>query len=559
MRKVIILIAVLMLFGSFSGYAFDGISPIKFTADGEITATISPDQTITASVEISSKADQGSYTLMLVNIKNNKISAIDADVQMNSGEGATLSATLTMDSDIEGCQLTAMLWDSVNTVKPLISSALLPGYKEGIKYLKAGDSMIEEFSPDVFSYNVDILENISVPLNITSPAFDGATEIKIKSTRRFPGKTVVEVTSPEKNTLSYTLNYFFDGTLCENLSYVGPYEENYSDESVIMHNLQNGAQAYLDNANITIENIPEQIKGSSYVALDAPIEEKTEPIISAWRGEDVSWYSFNLKRNAEIIIFAEDEISKFKESEDWKKNDKLSIEKLDFSKGSYSRLSYAYIKEISVTDESIEVSVPNPSVDTGDYFIVINYVYGGSDYTILEENDYVTELRYSGPSSSGSEKYFDHPRYFNNFSNGVFLFKNYSEIVAKDVADRLIGLDQIMMSSPKSTATTPTFINNAWGSGSYNWISFKLHKTAEVLVVVNSGNINALKNAGFIEEKASEGWVKLHNVTWNSDTVWDALYSKTYEVTDQPVTVNIPNPNGQGNRWGYIILINYKK
>ena len=153
-----------MLLGSFSGYAYDGISPITFTVDSEIVTSLSPSQIVKASVDISSMAEQGSYTLMLVNIKNNKIIAIDADVQMNSGEGATLSATITMDSDIEGCQLTAMLWDGVNTIKPLISSALLPGYKEGIKYLKAGENIIEEFSPDVFSYYINIFENVVIPL-----------------------------------------------------------------------------------------------------------------------------------------------------------------------------------------------------------------------------------------------------------------------------------------------------------------------------------------------------------------------------------------------------------
>lgn len=557
MKKTVTAIFLIMLLGFIFVGAESEISPFAFTSYEEPVFSLSGGMTVTASVTVNEKSDVDSYTLLLVNTCDNKVIGISADTGKYTDGPLALCATLTLPDDVTGNQLTAMLWDGVDSVIPLRSAALLPGYIHGLKYIKLNGSLLQDFNGETEAYKIAVDSLAFSQPVIGASVIDGAADVKIRTTKRFPGKAVIDVISPEKDTLSYVLQYESETALCDELSYTGP-KENPEDEneSKLIHNLQSGEKAYASVSSVTVENIPERIKGASYIMADMPIEEKSTVVREAWSGEDICWYSFNLQRTAEIIIFSEDEIPKLNEENGWSKDPELSIEKLEAEKGSYLKLSNAYVKKYEVSENSKTVNIPNPSVETGDFFVVINYVYGSEIYPILDEPDYISELRYGGPYVSGEEYFFDQPKYFKNFNNGDLLLKNYSELIAKDVSAELLDNDRIMISNP-ITGATPTFVKNGWGGGNFNWVSFKLHKSAEVKVVVNSGNIKALINAGFTEKKSDGVWLNLHNNTWNTDTPWNTMYSKLYEVSEEPVTVNIPNPNGQGNRWGYIILIDY--
>jgi len=551
MKKIlcILIVCVLTCFNTFA--SFPQVSEVSFTNEHGQAFSLEPGEKVTASVTVSNCKPNDSFAFLLTLGNDTKIT--DSDIMIIAADSTeeTLFAELTMPSDVSGLKLNAMLWNSVTDMVPLTAASLLPDGVSGIKYILSDGEVIPDFSKDVYGYLKTVENNKKDAPYIYAPAFDGKTDVDIKTTMRFPGRSEITVTSAENEKTVYSVEYETpDNKLSDNLSSVN------SDGSALLHKLTSGVKPYADRDTITVENIPDKLCGSSYITAGSDYLSD-----SMWTGESCDWYSFKLKRTAKIIFFTENEVSKF-ESE-WDKEN-LSVDILNSETGDYIPLNNAYVKKI-VTDGECDVSIPNPSGDCGNFFIAVSYEYENVSNFVLEEKQNISGLRYKGPLSEpeSGDTYFDQPVKNKGFNEGTKLFKDNTELTAHNINENLLNCDYIITNRMKGS-TNNVVKKFHGGKESLDWYSFNLYESATVMIFPDSSYGDSMINAetDFIKSELSgSAYFSLYNNTWsNIHSERNVMYSKYINVPeDGYVTVNIPNAPKRGSDvWAHIVLVDYE-
>lgn len=557
MNKLIcVFISLIFVLSLNVGASFTEVSEITFENSNGITDALNPSERVTASVKLNNLSDGDSFVFMLTLENGSKI--IDSDVMFLTADNSeeTLSASLTMPSAVSGLRLNAMLWNGISDMTPLTSSALLPGGENGIKYLMADDELVEGFDNETSGYTKIINTAKKDAPYVSAPAFDGKTSVDIKTTERFPGKSEIKVKNSDNSEYFYEIYYEIDETELVNIS-----SEEYGK---IHHNLSEGAKPYQNKENVFIANIPEKLKGSSYISAGENFSEQTSSFNSLWTGEDTDWYLLNLKRTAKIIVFSENEITKFEDSQSGWTEEELSVDLVNSESGEYKSLQNSYSLKI-ITEEETECQIPNPSCDCGEFFIVVAYEYANVYNGILAEEEKITALKYKGPvsNSENGDTYFDHPSLMEDFSEGAKLFKDNNELVASVINPELIGCDYIITNRMKGSSNS-IIDKFHGGSATIDWYSFNLKESATVMIFPDNSYGNALMNAVTDFEKTElegESYFSLYNKTWsNIHSERNVMYSKYIEVPEgESVTVNIPNAPGRRNDvWAHIVLVDYR-
>jgi len=551
MKKILCLFIICILTCINSFAAFPQISKVTFENESGTVEYLTPGEKITASVTVSNCTEGDSFSFLLTLGTDEKITDSDIMILTADSTEETLSAQLTMPADVSGLKLKAMLWKDLCHMEPLTAASLLPGGEEGIKYILADGEMISGFSADINEYYSPVENSKLNAPYIFTPAFDGKTSVDIKTTMKFPGKSEITVTSFDDVKTSYLIEYETPGNdLSDSLVSV------ISDESKLCHKLSNGASPYADNENVTVENIPDELIGSSYIT--AGTNYSSDPL---WTGENKDWYSVNFKRTAKIFFFSENEISEFETV--WDKASDLSLDIVNRETGEYLSLKNVYSKKV-ITEEETVVSIQNPSCDCGNFFIVIAYEYAEVGNQLLSEEENLTGLKYKGAlsDSESGDTYFDQPVKCKNFNENSKLFKDNDELTATAINENLVNCEYIITNRMKGS-TNGVVKNSYGGQDSLDWYSFELKKSATVMIFPDSAYGDALSNAStdFIKSELTDGsYFSLYNNTWNNiHSERKIMYSKYITVPDgESVTVNIPNaPKKRNDVWAHLVLVDY--
>ncbi len=551
-----LLLVFLLVFSDLSicSLAANEIPVIEFYNGENRILTMEPGINITARVRVtdSFRSSNAVFVLMLVMAHAIVDLAVDHKKSEIAGD-TTLSAEIKTPPDITGCFLKAVLWESLSSMKPYISAGIFPDYSNTLKNMKVNGEYFTGFDTGILNYFYDVGCYENQAPYITAAAFNGAAKVEVKTTMSFPGKSHIKVTAADGTASDYDISYRSNFNAQD---YISNFECPGDPNARLNFDLDSNSHTYKNNTYVTYENISEELKGSAYIQFGEDYKAGGGEVYDKWAGAETDWLGFELKRTARIFVISDEAMDQFAQSGEWSYEKKTFVQKLDVQKGEYTDQSHLYSKKIEVDGTPEKITIPNGGNASSPYSVFIRFEYSEVLNDVYTPEIRINNLRYCGPYNSGSEYYFDYPKHYNNFKDGVLLFNNYTELIVESAAEELIGCDYIIMSSPIK-GTNPAFIKNAWGGAGINWMSFDLHKSAKVKVFTNSGNINAFKDNGFLEKISPTKYFNLYNTTWNTATAWNTMYEKEFTVTDSPVTVILENPYGQGNRWGYIIVLEY--
>lgn len=215
--------SVLLVIALFSGicsigtFAQDDYNTSKiayFTGSPETEVTsISPDVTITAKVKVkaSGTAAATGKTFLLMLYRDSALESVAVGTESTSGTATMYSATLTMPSDVTGCELNAVLWDSLKDMNAVCSSSIFPGTEKELLSLKVnGEEVLDEFDENNELTFMLPLGETKMPL-LTYKTVDNGAKVEITNPTTRPGNAKIKVTSSD-GTLAdeYTVKYMYE-------------------------------------------------------------------------------------------------------------------------------------------------------------------------------------------------------------------------------------------------------------------------------------------------------------------------------------------------------------
>lgn len=542
-RFLSILISAMLLLGicSITAGASPLVGDIAFTVGGEPVYELVAGETITASVTADGFEVGDKAMLALILYRGGEMEDLDADVITVSEElPITLEAELTIPEDIFDCRLEAVLWDGIDTIKPLCTAAVFPSSETGLKSISADGVAINDFDPQVTEYNVMVDATASSAPEIVASKMDGSSVVSVKTTRTFPGKSIVTVKSNDGSETEYTLNFVAEDTdsLIANFNF---------EDCVLKRNFTQGAVAYTGEANANYVNVVGNLDGAAYIA---PKDSST--------GIDGS---FTLKRTAEVKVFTNESPDL---GEGWEEDTLTSVQRyraVDENNpgyGIYDEFGAVYIKTVVVDEEPVDVVLSDLGAGS---LVTINFVYDeicGEEISV--EIPRVTNLQYHGPTNeNGNIAANTHPQYATGLDNGSVVYTNY-DLVANNLLEEFVGEDYIRVQNPIASGN-PANTKSAWYGNTMTWITFEVRQNVTIRAFTN-GKIDALTWAGGFTDATTENtvYVERCNPTNGSSVAYDRMYTKYVEASeDAPVKVSIPNGAFTfASKWAYILSLDFE-
>lgn len=542
-RILSILIAGILILSNCSVIA--GASPvigdITFIAGGEPVNELLPGETISASVTAQQIAVGDKAMFALILYRGGAMEDIDADVITLSEElPITLETELTIPEDVFDCRLEAVLWDGIDTIKPLCTTAVFPSSETGLKSITADGVAIEDFDPEVTEYNVAIDATASSSPEIVASKMDGSSVVSVKTTRTFPGKSIVTVKSNDGSETEYTLNFVAEDTdsLISNFDF---------EDCVLKRNFKEGAVAYTGETNADYVNVIGNLEGAAYIA---PKDSSA--------GIDGS---FTLKRTAEVKVFTNESPDL---GEGWEEDSLTSVQRYRAVDGEnpgygiYDEFGTVYTKTVVVEGEPVDVVLSDLGAGS---LVTINFVYDeicGEEIPV--EIPRVTNLQYHGPTNeNGNIAANTHPQYATGLDNGSVVYTNY-DLVASNLLEEFVGEDYIRVQNPIASGN-PANTKSAWYGSTMTWITFEVRQNVTIRAFTN-GKIDALTWAGGFTDATTENtvYVERCNPTNGSSVAYDRMYTKYVEASeDAPVKVSIPNGAFTfASKWAYILTLDFE-
>ena len=551
MRNVTVAILILCLISCplcTGGAAEPTVSAISYS-DGTLPISfLTPGGTVVAKVTADNVSEGEQAIFLLILYQGDRMIDLAADPKTFVSDGsAQFAAQLTMPQDITGCAVKAVLWSGIDEMKPLCSAGLFPSSDTQLKSLLLDGAFLPGFEPENNWYDYMVADNASVSPSILPIRMDGSADIRIQTTKTFPGKSVITVTAPDGTQSDYTLSFQCSGMPEDYIT------DFYSvGGNILQFGLNNGSKSYQSDSNVSYVNLSEQLKGAAYIL--------------AKNTGSGSADSFTLNRSATVMLVSPQPLSL---PEGWTEDTSLSAQRYQLADpanpgyGIYEELSYGYSKEYSVTDSPIKVTLPETGVSC---LAAVRFTYDEICGSLLEpERPRVTNIKYLGPTNSDGTVFDGQPIYGTNFGNGKLLYTNYDNIVCNSLDPSLEGKDYIIAFNPIA-GTVPDFVKNTWfGDRGIDWLSFDICQNATIRVFTQ-GAIDSLTWPawGFTANSAPNGlYFDRLNTDWPDAerSKMDRMYTKYVEASeDSPTTVKLPNaPYTSASKWGYVVVIDFDK
>ena len=170
---IVIFLLITNVLGAFAynyaPYIGDGIiksTSVVFTdADGKVVTSLTPGQTITATVRVKagsefdnlmSTVSDKTVTLIVASYSNGFIKEIKTD-KKSIGNATVLSTSITVPDDKPGIRV--FMWDDVDSsinARPLSNFGVVSAEGGNIEQISVGGVLVEDFSPDVYEYDVTV-------------------------------------------------------------------------------------------------------------------------------------------------------------------------------------------------------------------------------------------------------------------------------------------------------------------------------------------------------------------------------------------------------------------
>lgn len=267
-RNVSLLLAVCMILSTCLITAFAEepyeYSRIAYYNGGAEVTELTAGET-TAKVKVKSESNTEPLYFAAILYKNNKIVAAGADETPDalSSSAVTYEATLTIPDDVTGLKLVTILWNNLKDMQPVCTSSIVPSSDARLLALSADGTEVEGFSPDVFEYTMTV-----DPAQVNAPyirykAADGGAKVTITDAKKFPGESIVEVTSADGSTTNtYKITYEPSEELLEIT------EKNVPESAAYQycHDLQPYSSNVVANREAPITHVDESFLGLDYIS-----------------------------------------------------------------------------------------------------------------------------------------------------------------------------------------------------------------------------------------------------------------------------------------------------
>ena len=515
------------------------ISGIEFSA----TELISGDTvTATLSAEGFSPEDRAIFAMMLY--EDGKMIDLDAMVHTFGEEenSKDFEAKITLPDDVEDCRLEAVLWDGIDTMNPLCTSAIFPGTETGLKSLSINGVPVEDFDPEITEYECTVDAYASSSPRVEAEKMDLSALVSVKSEKTFPGKSIVTVKANDESERVYTLTYKTEediDSLITNFDVPG---------CTLEDNLSEGSAVYGEEDYVDYVNLKSKLYGAYYI-----VPEDSSASVEG---------SFTLKRTAQVMVLSTGTLSL---DESWTADASLSAQRFravdeeNEGYGAYDELYTAYTKTVVVDGEpaSVELSGLDSSC-----LVAVKFVYAeifGEEIKTVEPR--VTNIKYFGPTNDGTKVAENtQPQYGTDFKDGSLLYTNYA-LTCSDLLPEYSGSDFLIVQNPISSAN-PANTKSAWYGDTLTWITFEVRQNVTIRAFTN-GKIDALTWAGgFTDETVADTvYLNRFNPQYpDAKTKHDRMYTKYVEASEEnPVTVKIPNAAFTfASKWAYILTLDFE-
>ena len=543
-KRTALILTLCLLFSTLCAAAGEqpSVSAVTYTDGSKPISFLTPGGTVAAQITAENFPEGERAIFLLALYRGGQMIDLAADPKVFASAGSTqFSARLTMPSDIADCSVKATLWSGIDGMKPLCTAGLFPSSETLLKGLWLDGVYLTDLETGEYT----VADNLSSSPTILPNRMDGSADVRIQTTKTFPGKSVITVTAPDGTEAVYTLNFKCTGTPED---YITGFQS--SAGNTLQFGLKEGSKAYSSDPNVEYVNLTEALKDAAY--------------IRTVNADGSTADSFTLNRSATVMLLSAQPLSL---PEGWAKDDSLTAQRYQKAApsnpgyGAYEELFHGYSREYSVTDSPVAVTLP----ETGESCLAaVRFTYDEICGSLLEpEKPRVTNLKYLGPTNQDGAVFDGQPVYGTNFGNGKQLYTNYNNIVCNSLDPSLEGKDYIISFNPVA-GTVPAFVKNVWyGSKGINWMSFDIRQSATIRVFTQ-GTIEALTWPawGFTANTAPNGlYFDRLNTDWpNADrSKMDRMYTKYVEASeDSPATVKLPNaPYTSASKWGYVVVIDF--
>ncbi len=165
---------------------------------GEIKATVTATPT------------NGTATLMLAMMlyKNNKLIDAAGETKTVTSSDKTLTATMNISTVEAGMELKTVLWNNIDSMKPLCAASIFPDGGNELRKLTVDGAEVSGFTPEKTQYTYVVANDATAKPELTFDTMDGGAKTVWQGNKSFPGKTEVKVTAAKGGEpKTYTVNY----------------------------------------------------------------------------------------------------------------------------------------------------------------------------------------------------------------------------------------------------------------------------------------------------------------------------------------------------------------
>lgn len=372
-----------MVFNQSEAFEHLLVSQISYQdSDGTKIVSLAPGKTMRASVAVQNTSPEGKELVFLLALhKNNRLLSAGVDKKEAKGlETTEYRVALTLPEDIEGCSVSAILWDTVKDMRAVCASGRFPDGAKGLKRILIDGEALDGFDPAITRYEIPV-DGTRRPA-VQAMGLDGGTKIEVTTTDSFPGKAKISTTAYDGAEKDYILQYTTDKTFAGeaviaqelNARYVPVYEKG----------LCAGKNYFSDKGDSysTLTYVDELLDGMDYISCPAnwALLNSQKKYWNGVQNGSMTMFSFALTKKANIRVIAENACAvegSFCEDDGWIKS--VAEDGAPYCirewNGEEIAANIMYTKQFDASvNAPVTVEVPNLGGETT-YLVVVDYLY----------------------------------------------------------------------------------------------------------------------------------------------------------------------------------------
>lgn len=195
----------------------------------------------------------------------------------------------------------------------------------GLNDITINGVSLEGFKSGVYEYTYELSADTLVAPEVVAYPTDERSHVAVTAPTYFPGESVISVTAPGAETVTYKITYTCDSPLADNIvgdpdvtswqTHNGNTHNNRSELPAIYHNLQVGNTNLVHDriqANGAAVVVDESLLGRDYISAGhdwhaGSVNGDFDEVYKDASGINPDWYTFDLHRSADVkVVFKTD-------------------------------------------------------------------------------------------------------------------------------------------------------------------------------------------------------------------------------------------------------------